>query len=139
MPLLPSKSALVSPRQAQAYSAFRLQPLVAGIEDSGEKGAVEGEGGRAGMADLTKARPEEMQSASGRGGTDPWSAPGGPASPVPGPGVSKKSRPRLSSASLVYNLAAARPVAGGEVRNVPCAVRGTPGELVESSAPPRRG
>lgn len=65
------------------------------------------------MADLTKARPAEMQSASGTGGTDPWSAPGGPASPVPGPGVSQKSRPRLSSASSVYNLAVARPVAGG--------------------------
>lgn len=64
------------------------------------------------MAALTKARPEEMKSASGRGGTDPWSAAGGPASPVPGPGVSTKSRPRLSSASSVYNLAAARPVAG---------------------------
>lgn len=76
------------------------------------------------MADLTKARPEEMESASGRGGIDPWSAPGGPASPVPGPGVSEQSRPRLSSASLVYGLAAARTVAGREVRNVPCAVEG---------------
>nr|KAF6416147.1 hypothetical protein HJG59_009455 [Molossus molossus] len=50
---------------------------------------------------------------SGRGWTDDrWDAPGGPASPVPGPEVSKQSGPRLSSASLVYGLAAARPVAG---------------------------
>lgn len=76
------------------------------------------------MAALTKAGPEEMEPETGRGGADPCSAPGGPASPVPGVGVSKLSRPRLSSASLVYGLAAARPVAGREGRNVPCAVGG---------------
>lgn len=91
------------------------------------------------MAGLTKARPEKMESESGRGWTDNrWDAPGGPASPVPGPGVSQQSGPRLSSASLVYGLAAARPVAGREGRYVPCAVRGAAGKL-ESSAPPRRG
>lgn len=61
MPLPPSKSALVSPRQAQAYSAFRLQPLIEGIEDSGEKGAVEGEGeSRDGRSDEGPPRGDEI-------------------------------------------------------------------------------
>lgn len=95
------------------------------------------------MAAPTKAGREEMEPATGRGGADPWSAPGGPASPVPGLGVSKLSRPRLSSASLVYGLAAARPVAGREVRNVPCAVGGPrdcwPGAPPHPSRPTRVG
>ena len=41
----PGNSAPVSPGQAQAYSALRLQSLIAGIEELGEKGPVEGEGG----------------------------------------------------------------------------------------------
>lgn len=74
---------------AQPYSALRLQPLTAGTEkDSGEKGPVKGER-VLGMAALKEGAPEKMELASERGTTDPWSAPGGPASPVPGPGVSK--------------------------------------------------
>lgn len=96
----PGNSAPVSPGQAQAYSALGLQPLIAGIENSGEKGPVEGEGALR-MAALPEARPRGDRIGVRAGGTVPWSAPGGPASPVPGPGVSKQSRPNLSSASLV--------------------------------------
>lgn len=37
-PLSPDNSARPSPGQAQAYSALRLQPLIAGIEEDGVKG-----------------------------------------------------------------------------------------------------
>ena len=125
----------MSPSQAQAYSALRLQPLGEGIEeDSGEQGTVESEAGSR-RAGLTKAHPEKQESELGRGwADDPCNAPGGPASPIPGPGVSKQSGLRLSSASSVYGLTAARPVAGRGIRNVPCAVEG-PGKAGEELRP----
>ena len=88
-----------------------------------------------GRAGLTKAHPEKKESELGRGwADDPCNAPGGPASPIPGPGVSKQSGLRRSSASSVYGLTAARPVAGRGIRNVPCAVEG-PGKAGEELRP----
>lgn len=117
-----------------------MHPLIVGIEkDSGEKGAVEGKRGGTRMADLTKARPEEMESASGRGGIDPWSAPGGPASPVPGPGV-KRAVPtpsQLRLLSLWPRCSSAGCWEGGTQRAMRS--RGTPGERVGRSAAPRSG
>lgn len=51
-PLSPGISAPGSPRQAQAYSALRLQPLVAGIEEDWvQRGPWRARGGRDGRSD----------------------------------------------------------------------------------------
>lgn len=92
-----------------------------------EKGTVESEAGaQEGRSDEGPPRGDRIGVRKRRWADDPWNAPGGPASPIPGLGVSKQLGQRLSSASSVYGLAAARPVAGGGgvIRNVPCAVEG---------------
>lgn len=103
-----------------------------------EKGTVESEAGaQEGRSDEGPPRGDRIGVRKRRWADDPWNAPGGPASPIPGLGVSKQLGQRLSSASSVYGLAAARPVAGGGGGDTQRAMRSRGTRESWGSAPPR--